>query len=504
MRVGSLFSGIGGFDLGFDRAGHETIWQVEIDANCRDVLRRWWPDTTIREDVRDCGSRNLEPVDIITFGSPCTDLSVAGKREGIHGQQSGLFFEAARIIGELQPALAVWENVPGALSSNAGRDFAAVLHAFRELGARDIGWATLNAQYFGVAQRRRRVFVVADFTPTECAAEILFESEGMCWHPATSREAGQGVAAPLKQSTGERGWGLGAEDALSLVPEVAASQGGGSGQRGWAQDTERMTFVPVSRYLDAFNQIEGASNGTLDSTDNHCVIEPYNIIGLGQEGRNHAYRADVSGALQHKGLSASGNEAGTVVLQSQAFALTAKGQYLDGTAETLVLAHSLRAQGQLAHRDDVDTLIAAPLTAGSSSNGVNPPGRRKEDDVNLVAHPLTARHDSSEDGCGRGVPLIADPITASYAKSADSADRNAGPVNVLVEPSYGVRRLTPVEAERLQGFPDNWTEYGASGKRMADSTRYRMLGNAVCVPVAAWLGRRILQAITEPLMEETT
>src|SRR5437016_3676006 len=123
MKVGELFAGIGGFGLAFERTGFEVAWQVEIDKDCNRVLATHWPNVERFEDVRDVGAHNLAPVDVITFGSPCQDLSLAGKRGGLNAERSGLFFEAIRIIRELRPAIAVWENVPGAFSSNDGRDF---------------------------------------------------------------------------------------------------------------------------------------------------------------------------------------------------------------------------------------------------------------------------------------------------------------------------------------------------------------------------------------------
>src|SRR5262245_52521261 len=154
---------MGGFDLGLAAAGLACRWQVEIDPDAGEVLARHFPDTPRLGDVRDCGAHNLAPVDLICFGSPCQDLSVAGRKVGLDGARSGLFFEAARIIRELRPAYALWENVPYALSSNGGRDFGAVLDTLAECGALDIGWRLLDAQYFGLAQRRLRLFVVASF-----------------------------------------------------------------------------------------------------------------------------------------------------------------------------------------------------------------------------------------------------------------------------------------------------------------------------------------------------
>lgn len=205
MTHGSLFSGIGGFDLSFQRVGIDTLWMVENDAACQLVLRRHFLDAELYHDVCRVSGRYLAPVDIITFGSPCQDLSIAGKRAGMEGARSGLFFEAIRIIREMReatngqyPTYAIWENVPGALSSAKGSDFTGVLDALANIGALDIAWRVLNAEYFGVPQRRRRVYVVADFAGQR-AGEILFESEGVCRDIETRKKTRQ-VAPDLPAS----------------------------------------------------------------------------------------------------------------------------------------------------------------------------------------------------------------------------------------------------------------------------------------------------------------
>jgi DNA (cytosine-5)-methyltransferase 1 len=195
LTFGSLFAGIGGFDLGLERAGMVCKWQVEIDPYCRRVLDKHWPDVPKYEDVRNVGSRNLEPVDVICGGFPCQDVSVAGLREGLAGERSGLWFQFHRVLEELAPRWVIVENVPGLLSSNGGRDFAAILSGLAELGYLS-AWRVLDAQYFGVAQRRRRVFIVGHLGDGR-AAQVLFERESSAWDPAPSREAGQRVAAPL-------------------------------------------------------------------------------------------------------------------------------------------------------------------------------------------------------------------------------------------------------------------------------------------------------------------
>ena len=186
---GSLFTGVGGFDLGFDQAGYDCRWQVEWDKHCQQVLQYHWADVPKHGDVQTVSGYDLEPVDVITYGSPCQDLSVAGKRAGLDGGRSSMFFESVRIFKEMRdatagtfPRITIWENVPGALSSNQGRDFQAVLEALDDIGALAQWWYVLDAQYFGVPQRRRRVFVVSVFDPAIAeragAGEILPVGQG--------------------------------------------------------------------------------------------------------------------------------------------------------------------------------------------------------------------------------------------------------------------------------------------------------------------------------------
>ena len=373
LTFGSLFAGIGGFDLGFERAGMQCRWQVEIDRECQRVLAHHWPEVERHDDVRDVGSHNLAPVDVITFGSPCQDLSVAGKHRGIEGERSGLYFEAVRIIRELRPGLAVWENVPGAFSSNAGRDFGAALDALADAGALDIGWTVLDAQWFGVAQRRRRVFVVADFR-AQRAGEILAIPYGRAGDSAPRREAGEDIAPTLDVRAGKSG-------------ETSFHTSGG---------------------LVA-----------------HALCSP-----------------------------------------------TAKGG--DPTTDTYVTAFH-------ATQDPISSPECSPALGANAAIG--------------IAHTLRpAGCDAGEDGTGRGTPLVVDTtqITSqgnySNPKPGDACHPLASGAHppLMVQPS--MRRLTPTECERLQGFPDGWTA-GTS-----DSARYRMLGNAVAVPVAEWIGRRIVEA----------
>lgn len=158
--VGSLFAGIGGFDLGFEQAGFQTLWQVEIEAHLRQVLALRFPHALQFDDVREVGAHNLPKVDVLVGGFPCQDVSSMGARAGLAGQRTGLFWEVCRIAQEIRPQWLVLENVVGLLSSNGGRDFGVVIQALADRGY--VGcWRVLDAQYFGVPHSRRRVFLVA-------------------------------------------------------------------------------------------------------------------------------------------------------------------------------------------------------------------------------------------------------------------------------------------------------------------------------------------------------
>ena len=211
--MGSLFSGIGGLDLGLERAGMEVRWQCEIDKDARSVLAEHWPTVECHDDVKEL---NGTRVDVLCGGFPCQDVSVAGKRAGLAGERTGLFHEFMRIASALTPHWLLLENVPGLLSSNGGRDMGTVLGTLADLG---YGWCyrVLDAQYFGVAQRRRRVFIVGCLGGATRAASVLLESESCNGDSAPSREAGPGTAARTAVSTlqggGRRGSRIDAEGA---------------------------------------------------------------------------------------------------------------------------------------------------------------------------------------------------------------------------------------------------------------------------------------------------
>jgi DNA (cytosine-5)-methyltransferase 1 len=202
VRALSLFSGAGGMDLGFDRAGITAVAHCEIDPKAQSVLRRHWPDVPVIEDVREV-TADVGDVELVHGGFPCQDISVAGNRAGLAGDRSGLWWEFHRILGEMRPRWCVIENVAGLLSSNGGRDLGSILGALGDLGY-GYAYRVLDARYFGVPQRRRRVFIVGHLGGRG-AAEILLEPEGVRRDPAPGREAGQVVAALTANGVGAGG-----------------------------------------------------------------------------------------------------------------------------------------------------------------------------------------------------------------------------------------------------------------------------------------------------------
>ena len=368
MKAVSLFSGVGGFDLGLERAGIETILQAEIDPWCREVLARHWPGVRRVNDVRvvgrgECSIRSSPPasdghIDIkrgeraighaelglVYGGFPCQPFSVAGKRGGDRDERN-LWPEFRRVVRELRPTWVLAENVPGLLSFDDGRFFGSILDDLGELGFAGVAYAVLDARFFGVAQRRRRVFIVGG--PTRRSAEqVLSLCESCGGNPEQGRAAGERVAATIRGRSagpGNNMPGRGGEDDANLITAYnIQSNDGGEHKR---KDRPEGGFY-------------------VQETDGHLLA----------------------------------------------------GQYWNGS-------------------DVADTL-----------------------DVSALVKRQTM------------------PDKGRFAAVLQN----------------GVRRLTPLECERLQGWPDDHTRWTADGREISDSVRYRMIGNGVVAPVAEWIGRRIV------------
>lgn len=257
---GSLFSGVGGFDLGMDSAGFRCVFQVEWDQHCQEILRHHWPDVPKWSDVQEVNGAEIPPCDVLTFGSPCQDLSTAGKRAGLEGAKSSMFFEAVRIAKEMRnatnathPRIVIWENVGGALNSTKGGDFAAVIDNLAELGAVAIEWAVLDAQHFGIPQRRRRLFVVVILDPVaaaKCPDPLLPVGTRSGGRAAARRTPRKDNAARIEGSVDTDRWpvafshtqGLDLQPSYDVFPTLRRE---GAGQAVACDEVEVRRLTPV-------------------------------------------------------------------------------------------------------------------------------------------------------------------------------------------------------------------------------------------------------------------
>jgi DNA (cytosine-5)-methyltransferase 1 len=434
MKFVSLFSGIGGFDLGFERSGMECVLQVEQDDFALQVLEKHWPNVLRMEDVHELNKTNAPAADLICGGFPCQDLSVAGRRAGLAGERSGLWWEFARIIGELRPRWVVIENVPGLLSSNKGKDMDVLCSSLAELG---YWWAyrVLDSQYYGVAQRRRRVFIVANSTDPAGPAKVLFEPESGSGDTPPSREKGQGYSSDVAPSIAASGRGTsrtgesrGQDPVIAdVVPPLTSIRGGGSNQ--WPAHNETANLVPDVAY---------ATN----SRNNRYDLESQTLVVGRESGQGYWMQDEVAGTLRSEGENRPSRPSN-------------------------VIAFTAREDG----RDATDDL-SPTLRSITDQNGKHQAG----------AHGLAVAWHENQGGNLATGGETAKALKANASKSYQGV---------------GVSRLTPTECERLQSFPDGHTAEGSQGE-ISDTQRYKMLGNAVTVNVIEWLGKRIAQIEKAP------
>jgi len=476
LTFGSLFAGVGGFDMGFEQAGWDCKFQVEWDKNCQQILNKHWPDVPKWGDVSDVNGAEIPPVDCIIFGSPCQDLSVAGKRAGLEGERSGLFHEAVRIIKEMRdatngtfPRWTVWENVAGALSSNNGRDFGTVVNEMAEAGAVLQEYALLDAQYFGVPQRRRRVFVVSVFDPAtaeRCPNPLLPVSEGVRWNPSQGRTTRQTTAGTVEQSLAS-GRGIANTIPAELYHKSTVVN----------QDVNNGHLVVGSL---AARDYKGVGNQYVN--EGKLVVEPI--------GFSHT-----------QGLSAQPSESAWPTLRTEGAGMAVaipiqdgreikKNQNGLGIAESGAPAYTLDQTGAQAVAYSFDSLASNSMKSSNPHSGVN--------EVDVVKTLDTARPDPS---CNQGGIAIVQPIgiqgnvigRQDHNGPAGKGHTEEGdPMFTLnttdhhaVATTMSVRRLTPLECERLMGWPDDWT----AGQ--SDTHRYKQCGNGVASPVAQWIGEQI-------------
>lgn len=366
-----LFAGIGGFSLGFERAGFTTTLQCEINATCQLILERHFPTTTKHHDVKTLDLKNptLRSAHVICGGFPCQDLSLAGTRSGLAGKRSSLWFAFLHVIETVRPPWVVVENVPGLLSSNSGRDLATILYGLTQLGY-CVSYRCLDAQYFNLAQSRERLFLVASLGNIR-STQVLFEPESLCWNPPPRRETQQKPAPTLEGCPG------------------------------------------------------------------------------------------TSSSIAYGGNNTSGPRDTTTAIRAHA------GHHYDFESETFI-AGTIMSPGKGYTPNDFN-LIAKCLNAGR--DGYN-------DDCDQTYVPISFAERGRPDG-----PSLESQPNLAYALTSPTGGNRSNEKNVCY---HGVRRLTPLECERLQGFPENWTQ------NLSDSARYRILGNAVPPPITHWIASRIL------------
>jgi len=581
LTYGSLFSGVGGMDMGFD-THMDCVFQVEWDKHAQSILRRHWPDVPKWGDVQEVNGADLPPCDVLTFGSPCQDLSVAGKRAGLDGGRSSMFYEAVRIIKEMRdatssrptgplPRAVLWENVPGALSSNNGADFKSVVDEMVDLGACLVEWAVLDAQHFGVPQRRRRIFLVAIFDPAtaeRCPDPLLPVSQGRRGDFAKGRKKGQDVAGSVATSV----------DAGGLQPTVGCLTPGAHAGSYNGQDAYNDLLIPFVKARRAQNDtddetwVEGEVTPTLNAFDNGgesraTVLMPIPIQGTiigrsdtaGPQGQGIGEPDGVMFTLDRVSMHGVAQpipiqDGREIEKHQNGFGIADEGSpmYTVDTTGGQAVAQPIIFDGTRHDDFRMDTEIVPTLKQRMGTGGGQVPmvfepgavgrlnGERYSEEV---SHTLRAN-------MGDNLPAVVQPVAASFKPGASAKAYGIGyeeemaptlesggggnnkpaiiqPVTVFqpgamirlgggvsddivptlraeakrgdnephIATSLAVRRLTPLECERLMGWPDHHTRYTDLGTEQADTHRYKQCGNGVAAPVARWIAGHLTRIL---------
>ena len=559
MTLGSLFDGIGGFPLAAVHCGGVPVWASEIEPFPMRVTKLRFPDMIHVGDITKLDGAKLPPVDVICGGSPCQDLSVAGLRKGLAGERSGLFMDQVRIVKEMRaederrgvsddfirPRYLVWENVPGAFSSANGEDFRAVIEEivhikdstchvprpdtgrWESAGAAILGdqfslaWRVLDAQYWGVAQRRRRIFLVADFGGLT-APKILFEQERLPGDPAEGQDQGKGVTAAAGNSSADSGGSRVAEEKQVDIFAVHIDQreetinlNGISGALMATTNLQMQTFV-----AGGVRKFESA-----EKEECLCLND--------QGGERMDVSVDVTATLR-AGMSGhpplvmgiQQGSAGTEEIPDPA--LTEEAETGGNNYQILFENHGIDARYTGPH-EVAPTMSARYGTGGNNvplvsdmpesyciagniidrevQNGGNGLGCQPDISYTLTSadrHAVFSRQRSDEFLQNRvtatqsarqhkdATDLVCEPYqntvgTIGYTDHKGINNQYVSEDKCIVENRKLIRRLTPLECERLQGFPDHWTDIpGAS-----DSARYKALGNSVAIPCVDFVLRGI-------------
>ena len=426
MRYVSLFSGIEAASVAWEGLGWEPVAFSEIDPFPCAVLAERFPEVPNLGDITGIKwKRYRGKADLVVGGSPCQSFSIAGKREGLDGA-SGLMWEYVRCVREVRPRWLLWENVPGALSSSGGEDFRCLLEALEKLGY-GLAWRVLDSQFFGVPQRRRRVFLVGHSGGVP-RPEVLFERESLRWDFASSKDKRKELVARSGRSAKAAGFCNAAIKAESIGFVPAQHQRG----------ELRMDGVD--------GQTVGAVLATRSGKQLQAVVESQNDRTVG--------------ALCARDFKGVGNE------------YVSEGKLVVDRSSCMIRVYCV---GDATSKAAVDEDVAGTLKVGGSPGYISA---------------KTAVVRCGAPGGGKGA-LVSDDVSLTLA---------TGNEQTLFAPKgrkYVVRRLTPTECERLQGFPDGWTKVPYRGKpaeECPDGPRYKALGNSMAVPVMRWIGKRIALA----------
>lgn len=439
LTLGSLFDGIGGFPFAGSLCGVRPVWAAEIEPSCVAVTHRHFPGMLHFFDVSKIRGNDLPPVDIISFGSPCQDLSVAGKRAGLHGERSGLFTEAVRIIYEMReathgvyPTFLVWENVPGAFSSNNKRDFQTVL---REITKTDIpmpasgrwanagmvrsggicvAWRVLDAQYWGVPQRRKRIYLVGSFGDNS-AEQILFKPDRVRRYLAPREAAGEGAAADPDGSAhavyDARGNGDG-----RTVPTVIGDH------------NNRVTDYTAVCVFDKAKITSPQNRTRIVPSGKSCTVTAQGVpvgvfkAGNGAKAVGIGYSQEVAPTLTAAGSGT--NQAPSVVyaIDRAAFNQGENAKY-DFEVSDSGVNSTITARGPSAVCYNICSQASGAMQSDNPNSGIYETEQTRTLDLN-----------GGDPRCNQGGTLVCEKKT-----------------------KWIVRRLMPLECERLQGYPDGWT-----------------------------------------------
>jgi len=441
MNYLSVCSGIEAATVAWHPLGWKAVGYSEIDKFPSAVLAHHYPNTPNFGDMNGFRQWPDARPDVLVGGTPCQSFSVAGLRAGLADPRGNLMLTYLAIAARFSPRWLVWENVPGVLSSNGGRDFGTFLWGLGELGY-GFAYRVLDAQYFNLAQRRARVFVVGCLGGWQRAAAVLFERASLSGHPAPSREKGQRVAAYAPSGIGEYREGFG------TLRESGGDCGNGS-------ETLIAPTLPSRSSADG---------------------------GLGTD-------FDCDGGLISTHRMTAGTGRGTPIVPVVAPCLTQnygkQPDNSDTSAGPMLVAFAQNQRGEIATSDTMGSLKVGGGKPGQGYPAIAFHNRQDPDLSGAVTHPRGAK----DNGMAVAFQDVAQPIRGNIHNNSDPGME----ARMHIQQGMGVRRLTPRECERLQGFPDDYTLIPYRGKPAADGPRYKALGNSMAVPCMHWIGERIAQ-----------